>query len=113
MKLFAALLLCSTLTNAQVITDIIVEGEKAQRDVPFTVGHPFKEGDIPVGYGVTLLQGTRAIPTQLDVKATHKDGSVRHGIISAILPFVPSGATKLLIYKIKLYEVSYLPVSKY
>lgn len=113
MKLFAALLLCASLSHAQVITDIIVDNlDKPQRDVPMTIGQPFREGDVPMGYGVTLLQGTSSISTQLDVKATHKDGSVRHGIISAILPYVPVGATKLLIYKIKLYDVSYLPKFK-
>ena len=112
MKLFTALLLCVSLAHAQVITDLVVDSDKAYRDVPLTVGQVFKEGDLPAGYSVTLLNGTSLVPTQLDVKATHKDGSVRHGIISAILPFVAAGATKLLIYKIKLVDVAFMPKFK-
>ncbi|MCD2519700.1 hypothetical protein LQ564_25685, partial [Massilia sp. G4R7] len=32
------------------------------------------------------LAGGAAIPLQLDVKARHPDGSVRHAVISAVLP---------------------------
>ena len=113
MKLFTALLLCASLANAQVITDVeIFDFEKAESNVPLTFGQVFKEGDVPAGYGVTLLKGTSVVPTQLDIKATHKDGSVRHGIISTIIPFLAAGTTKLLIYKIKLVDVAFLPKFK-
>ena len=113
MKILAALLLCSTLANAQAITDIdIFDFKKAESNVPLTFGQVFKEGDLPAGYGVTLLNKTSIIQTQLDVKATHKDGSVRHGVISTIIPFLPAGNTKLVIYKMKMIDVSLLPVYK-
>jgi hypothetical protein len=113
MKLFAALFLVSTLANAQAITDIEIFGyPKAESHVPLTFGQVFNEGDLPAGYSVTLLNKTSNIPTQLDVKATHKDGSVRHGVISAIIPFLPAGTTKLVIYKIKMIDVSLMPVYK-
>ena len=111
-KLCTTLLLCATAANAQVITDVTLDAPIAQSNVPITFGQPFREGDIPAGYGVTLLNGTSNVPTQFDIKATHKDGSVRHGIISAILPFLAAGSTKLLIYRIKLVDVAFLPKFK-
>jgi hypothetical protein len=113
MKLFTALFFVSTLASAQAITDItIFDFAKAESNVPLTFGQVFKEGDLPAGYGVTLLNKTSIIPTQLDIKATHKDGSVRHGVISAIIPFLPAGTTKLVIYKMKMIDVSLMPVYK-
>tara|TARA_R110000868_G_scaffold43927_3_gene147430 strand:- start:898 stop:1236 length:339 start_codon:yes stop_codon:yes gene_type:complete len=112
MKLFSSLLLCASLANAQVITDITIDASIAQSNVPITFGQVFKEGDLPAGYGVTLLNRTSIVQSQLDIKATHKDGSVRHGIISTIIPFLAAGTTKLLIYKIKLVDVAFLPKFK-
>lgn len=112
MKLLIALLLCASLAQAQVVTDVTLDVPIAQSNVPLTFGQVFREGNIPAGYGVTLLKGTSNISTQLDIKATHKDGSVRHGIISTIIPFLPAGTTKLIIYKIKIVDVLLLPVYK-
>ncbi len=59
----------------------------AQTNVPFTFGQVFKKGELnPVHniYGVTSDKNT--IPLQVDVKAKHSDGSVRHALLSGILP---------------------------
>lgn len=116
-KLFLAvsliLLVFSTPATAQrltsgYVTNIIVENleGKLQTYVPLTFGQVFIQGDVPQGYGITLGIGTTVLPSQLDVKALHPDGSVRHGIISAIIPSLPVGNTEIKIYIIKLQDFS-------
>lgn len=80
----------ATLTNTG-ITDIVVQSTSAtaQTNVPLTFGQVFVAGHVPSG---TTLAGKLAdgstVPFQVDVKARHADGSVRHAIISAKLPQV-------------------------
>lgn len=57
----------------------------------FTFGQAFKVGDIaPTDGLVGRIAGINDIQLQVEVKATHPDGSVRHAIISGVLP---TGAT--------------------
>lgn len=60
------------------ITKITLENtsESVQPNVPFTFGQVFSQGDLPVGMG---LEGF-----QVDAKAHHPDGSVRHAVLSAV-----------------------------
>ena len=51
-----------------------------------TFGQTFAAGDLHSDAGLVLNFGGTRVPVQLDVKATHEDGSVRHGILSAELP---------------------------
>lgn len=53
-----------------------------QTNVPVTFGQVFAPGDLLAGQGLAGLQ--------LDVKATHPDGSVRHAVVSTILPKLPA-----------------------
>lgn len=55
--------------------------------VPLTFGQVFAPGDLPRGarLGGKLADGS-AVAVQTDVKARHPDGSVRHAIVSAIVP---------------------------
>ncbi|MEK7703637.1 MAG: chitobiase/beta-hexosaminidase C-terminal domain-containing protein, partial [Myxococcota bacterium] len=81
-----------------VITDLkIVNTGGAQTSVPITFGQVFVEAEVPAGTSVagTLSSGA-SIPLQVNVKATHGDGSVRHAIISAVLPTLASGQTETL-----------------
>lgn len=76
------------------ITGVVIEstGRAAQSDVPLTFGQVFAPGNLPRGATLAgkLADGT-LLPLQLDVKASHPDGSVRHAIISAILPRLGAG----------------------
>ncbi|CAH0165517.1 hypothetical protein SRABI118_00868 [Massilia sp. Bi118] len=71
------------------ITGVVVEAEDAggKASIPVTFGQVFAPGDLKRG---DVLHGRladgRALPLQVDVKATHPDGSVRHAVISAVLP---------------------------
>jgi hypothetical protein len=70
----------------------------AQSDVPVTFGQVFKAGDVPVGQNLAAhLENGQVVPLQVDVKATHADGSVRHAILTAKLPSLGAHATEQLV----------------
>ncbi len=63
---------------------------RTQTNVPVSFGQVFAQGDLPDAnslYG-KLSDGT-VVPLQVDVKAKHPDGSVRHAIISSMLTALP------------------------
>ena len=71
-----------------IITTIKVQNlSTVQSNVPVTFGQVFSKGDLPSTNGVSaqLNDGT-PLPIQIDAKATHGDGSLRHAIISTNLP---------------------------
>lgn len=77
-------------------TDLKFEstGTSDQANVPITLGHVFalgslNRGDLIVG----KLSDGSVLPIQTDIKATHSDGSVRHAILSLILPKLAAGQT--------------------
>jgi hypothetical protein len=63
-----------------------------QAQVPFTFGQVFKAGDLAPTDG--LAAGDLTL--QVDVKALHADGSVRHAIISSVYPKLKAGETSSL-----------------
>jgi hypothetical protein len=72
-----------------VVTDARVENTSAvaQANVPFTFGQVFAPGHLmPANTLVGSFENGEQIPLQLDVKATHPDGSVRHAVVSGIVP---------------------------
>ncbi|MCC2973026.1 hypothetical protein [Massilia sp. IC2-476] len=74
---------------AGTITTVRFEGTSsaAQTNVPVTFGQVFVAGDLPANSGlVGRLEDGSSLPLQVDVKAKHADGSVRHAIISTVLP---------------------------
>jgi hypothetical protein len=68
----------------------------AQTNVPFTFGQVFKVGALKPGAGLAAQVDGATVPLQVDYKATHSDGSVRHAIVSGILPKLAAGATAAL-----------------
>ena len=58
-----------------------------QINTPVTFGHVFAQGDVKGTEVITgkLVSGN-PVPTQVDVKARHPDGSVRHAVITVQLP---------------------------
>ena len=60
---------------------------KAQSDIPFTFGQVFAPGQLRKNEQLAARGADGALlPLQTDIKATHGDGSVRHAIVSGILP---------------------------
>jgi hypothetical protein len=84
------------MTVGAVLTDVRLQNTgAAQTNVPFTIGQVFPSGALTTteGLAAKLSNGT-VMPLQVDVKATHADGSVRHAIISGVLPSLAAGQTE-------------------
>lgn len=87
--------------GASVTTiSISASNDVAQNNVPVTFGQIFREGDLQATEGLVgnLADGTR-IPLQLNIKAKHSDGSVRHALISAMIPRVTPTAVSMELIK--------------
>jgi len=80
------------------ITDIRIQNTgAAQTKVPFTFGQIIAAGDMAGTEGLVgkLADGT-LIRLQADIKASHADGSVRHVIVSGVLPALAAGQTQTM-----------------
>ena len=69
----------------------------AQANAPLTFGQVFAAGHLyPNESLVGRLEDGTLVQLQLDVKALHPDGSVRHAIVSAIVPGLASAQTRTM-----------------
>ncbi len=75
---------------------VVSTSGSAQSDVPVTFGHVFKPGDVPANAVIGVRQGSTVIPLQVDKKATHADGSLRHAVLSLIVPSMGANASQVL-----------------
>jgi hypothetical protein len=82
----------ATLTTLQVQD----QAAAAQASLPVTFGQVFVKGEFPAGTGLAGVYGGVALPLQVNIKAAHADGSVRHAIISAVLPQLAAGQNTAL-----------------
>jgi hypothetical protein len=84
-----------SVATGSAITDVRFENtnaQTAQTNVPVTFGQVFAAGALNPADGlVGRLDNGATVPLQVDVKALHPDGSVRHAVISAILPSLGAG----------------------
>jgi hypothetical protein len=90
--------------SGSAITDVRFENtntQSTQTNVPVTFGQVFAVGALRPADGlVGQLDDGSSVPLQVDVKALHADGSVRHAIISAIVPSLgPSQVRKMSLVK--------------
>lgn len=88
-------------TVGQPVTAVTLTGASAtQTNVPMTFGQLFRAGDLKVMEGLVgkLTDGT-SIPLQVDVKTTHEDGSIRHAIISAVVPTMTAQSVTMELIK--------------
>ncbi|MFC5510909.1 hypothetical protein ACFPOU_07205 [Massilia jejuensis] len=72
-----------------VVTDVRIQNTSAlaQPNLPVTFGQVFAVGHMmPTESLVGRFDSGAMIPLQLDVKATHPDGSVRHAVVSGMIP---------------------------
>jgi len=82
-----------------VVTTMTLQSTSAadQSNVPFTFGHAFKRGDLAPDCALAgAIQSKADLPLQVNVKATHDDGSVRHAIISGVLPSLQAGVSAVM-----------------
>jgi hypothetical protein len=82
-----------TVTDVKLVSTSL----SAQSNVAVTFGQVFKPGDLPTGAGVAgKLEDGTVVPMQVDAKAVHADGSVRHAVISSIVPSLAASQTRTL-----------------
>lgn len=87
----------SKVAIGSIVTDFVLESTSPTNQVqlPFTFGQTFIPGDLaPADFLVGKVAGEADIPLQFNVMATHPNGSVRHAIISGILPALAAGSSK-------------------
>ncbi|GEM_PF-666365 len=78
---------------AAVVTDYAVSlAPQTQSNVPVTFGQVFKDGDVPAGATLTASVNGQPVTLQVDAKATNPDGSLRHAVLTALVPWLPAGA---------------------
>ncbi len=64
-----------------------------QTNIPLTFGHVFKKGDVVAGETLGVMLNGVSIPVQVDKKATHADGSLRHAVITLRDPSLAANAS--------------------
>lgn len=104
----------SALSTGASITNLVVESlsEVVQNNVTFTVGQVFVDRDFsPSEYLAGVLDDGSVLPLQVNVKATHADGSVRHAVISGVIPELKANSA-LNIRLVKSTIVSAAPLVK-
>ena len=69
----------------------IDQSNLSNTNIPVTFGQVFAPGDVPVGLSVKVNVGGNPLLTQVDGKATHPDGSLRHAVITTWLPTLSAG----------------------
>lgn len=101
--LFTQTMANAATTASLTLPDIKISStaQTAQSNVPVSFGQVFAAGDVPAG---SILQGQwangSAAPLQVDAKATHADGSLRHAIITTVLPQLGRDVTQSLQLKL-------------
>lgn len=102
-KLVSGLSIAAIAGGAQAasLPSIVVTstGSSAQTQVPVTVGQVFASGDVPSNTSVVAtVGGSTSVPLQVDVKARHADGSLRHAILTMRVPsLAASGSTEVML----------------
>jgi hypothetical protein len=90
----------TTSPTSAAITDVRIENTDtamAQTRLPFTFGQAFAAGDLkPADVLGGRFDDGSTIQLQVDVKATHPDGSVRHAVISGVVPTMTAGAVRTM-----------------
>ncbi|MCF6225854.1 MAG: hypothetical protein L3J22_06060 [Xanthomonadales bacterium] len=87
--LFGLFLSCGlivTAVQASPIVTFIDQSNTVNTNIPVTFGQVFSVGDVPAGMSINITDGSTVLPTQVDFKATHPDGSLRHAVITTKLP---------------------------
>ncbi|MGF6272006.1 hypothetical protein ABIB38_000348 [Massilia sp. UYP11] len=94
----------ATIVAGARVTDFEIQNQGlAQTNVPFTFGQIVAQGQMAPTEGLAArLPDGGLVRLQTDVKATHADGSVRHMIVSGVLPNLAVGQ----IAKIQLLKTS-------
>jgi hypothetical protein len=82
------------LTNSLTITE---KAGVSTANYPIQIGRPFLQGEVAT-FPQALVNGT-AVPTQSDVKQRYSDGSVKHAIISFLIPLLTANSTAVITFQ--------------
>ena len=74
------------LAAALPLNSIVSLSAQPQTSVPITFGQAFAPGALPAGQSLSATFNGASVPLQVDVRATHADGSLRHAVLTAIVP---------------------------
>ena len=67
-----------------------------QSNVPVSFGQVFKQGDVPASGIIGARLGSTSLPIQVDKKATHGDGSLRHAVLTVMVPSMGASSSQVL-----------------
>ncbi len=93
-SIFCFFLLHAQVRNTMTITNV---SGVAQTNYPLRFARPFVKGEI-AAYPQVLINGS-SVNTQADVKQRYPDGSVKHSIISVIIPSIPATGSVVLTFQ--------------
>ena len=84
------------ITNNSIVSFKVTNNSSTNSvDVPVTFGQVFKKGDVPAGASlVAKMSNGTAVPIQVDKKAKHRDGSLRHAILTVRIPSISARSTE-------------------
>lgn len=88
---------CQAMAGTVTTLTLVEKEGTTSTNYPLTFGHVFKQGDVTAG--VIVEHELSDLTTQLDVKTTWGDGSVKFGVISVVVPQVDANGTETLIIK--------------
>ncbi len=81
-------------TDSMILTN---RSGTAQSQYPLQFGRPFLPGKV-ANFPQVVVNGT-PVPTQADVKQRYPDGSVKHAILSVIIPSLPANGNLTLSFR--------------
>jgi len=97
---------------ATVVTDTVVsQSTQTQSNVPVTFGQVFKNGDVPKGATLTATLNGQPVTLQVDPKATNPDGSLRHAVLTVMVPWLAGNADLPLTLSTGLSQSGQAPIT--
>lgn len=91
-------LLIGSVQAGTVVTNYLIsQSSQTQTNIPVTFGQIFKDGDVPQGATVSATLNGQPLNLQVNVKATNPDGSLRHAVLTALIPSIAGNAAEPLV----------------
>ena len=75
-----------------VMDQMLSQSAQTQTNVPVTFGQVFKGGDVAKGKTLVATLNGQSVPLQVDAKATNPDGSLRHAVLTVMVPRLAGSA---------------------
>ncbi|GIW83250.1 MAG: hypothetical protein KatS3mg105_5057 [Gemmatales bacterium] len=76
----------ATTSNVSGMRIVPANGSAISTSTPVTFGAVFRDGEIPAGKAVVVRVDGRKVDAQVDAKKRFADGSLKHAIVSLVLP---------------------------